>query len=42
MVGLKESWRLASYAYDAAKGSFDLVASQEGIFRPLYFKFKTT
>ena len=42
MVGLKESWRLASYAYDAAKGSFDLVSSQEGIFRPLYFKFKTT
>ncbi|MGN0847432.1 MAG: lactonase family protein [Kiritimatiellia bacterium] len=41
MVGLKESWRLASFAYDKAKGSFDLVASMEGVYRPLFFKFKT-
>lgn len=42
MVGLKESWRLASFAYDRAKGTFDLVASMEGVYRPLFFKFKTT
>ena len=41
MVGLKESWRLASFAYDRAKGTFDLVASMEGVYRPLFFTFKT-
>ncbi len=41
LVGLKESWRLASFAYDKAKGSFDLVASMEGVYRPLFFTFKT-
>ena len=41
MAGLKESWRLASFAYDRAKGTFDLVASMEGVYRPLFFTFKT-
>ena len=41
LVGLKESWRLASFAYDRAKGTFDLVASMEGVYRPLFFTFKT-
>ncbi len=39
MVGLKESWRVASYAYDREKGSFERVAAMEGIYRPLFFKF---
>lgn len=41
LVGLKESWRLASYAYDRAKGTFSIVSSMEGVYRPLFFKFKT-
>lgn len=41
LVGLKESWRVASFAYDRVKGAFDLVASMEGVYRPLFFKFKT-
>ena len=41
MVGLKESWRVASYAYDRNQGKFEIVAKQEGIYRPLFFKFKT-
>ena len=40
LVGLKEDWRVASFAYDKAKGSFTEVARMEGIYRPLYFKFK--
>ena len=39
LVGLKESWRVASYAYDKAKGTFAEVAAMEGIYRPLYFAF---
>ncbi len=39
LVGLKESWRVVSYAYDAAKGAFAPVATMEGIYRPLFFKF---
>ncbi len=39
MVGLKEDWRVASFAYDKAKGAFTQVAKMEGIFRPLYFRF---
>jgi len=41
LVGLKESWRIASYAYDRAKGTFERVMAEEGIFRPLYFRFRT-
>ena len=41
LVGLKEDWRVASFAYDKAKGTFTQVAQMEGIYRPLYFKFKT-
>lgn len=41
MVGLKESWRLASFAYDKASGKFELASSMEGVYRPLFFKFKT-
>ena len=41
LVGLKESWRIASFAYDRAKGAFEPVASMEGVYRPLFFKFKT-
>lgn len=41
MVGLKESWRLASFAYDKVKGKFELASSMEGVYRPLFFKFKT-
>ncbi len=40
LAGLKESWRLASYAYDAAKGTFTRVASMEGVYRPLFFAFR--
>ena len=41
LVGLKEDWRVASFAYDKAKGTFTQVAQMEGVYRPLYFKFKT-
>lgn len=40
LAGLKESWRLASYAYDRANGTFAEVARQDGIYRPLYINFK--
>ena len=40
LVGLKEDWRIASFAYDKAKGTFTQVAKMEGVYRPLYFKFK--
>ncbi len=40
LVGLKESWRVASYAYDRNSGVFTEVAKMEGIYRPLFFKFK--
>ena len=40
LVGLKEDWRIASFAYDKAKGTFTQVAKMEGIYRPLFFKFK--
>ncbi len=40
LVGLKEDWRVASFAYDKAKGTFTQVAQMEGIYRPLFFKFK--
>ena len=40
LVGLKEDWRVASFAYDREKGSFTEVARMEGVYRPLYFKFK--
>ena len=39
LAGLKESWRVASYAYDAGKGSLEEVASIDGIYRPLFFAF---
>lgn len=39
LVGLKESWCLASFAYDRVKGTLNRVASMEGVYRPLYFKF---
>lgn len=39
LVGLKESWRLASYAYEKAKGTFTKVAEMEGVYRPLFFTF---
>ena len=41
LVGLKESWRLASFAYDRRSGVFTPVATMNGIFRPLFFAFKT-
>ncbi len=41
LVGLKEDWRVASFAYDRAKGSFAEVARMEGVYRPLFFKFKS-
>ncbi len=41
LVGLKEDWRVASFAYDKTNGSFTPVAAAEGIHRPLFFKFKT-
>ena len=41
LVGLKEDWRVASFAYDKTKGTFTQVAKMEGIYRPLFFKFKT-
>jgi len=41
LAGLKESWRIASYAYDAKTGKLEEVARQDGIFRPLFFAFKT-
>ncbi len=40
LVGLKEDWRVASFAYDKAKGTFSQVAQMDGIYRPLFFKFK--
>ena len=40
LVGLKEDWRVASFAYDRAKGTFTQVAKMEGVYRPLFFKFK--
>ena len=40
LVGLKEDSRLASFAYDRAKGTFAEVARMEGVHRPLFFKFK--
>ncbi|MBR1589382.1 MAG: lactonase family protein [Kiritimatiellae bacterium] len=39
LVGLKEDWRVASFAYDRANGTFSQVAQMEGVYRPLYFKF---
>ena len=39
LAGLKESWQLASYAYDREKGSFSRLATMEGIHRPLFVKF---
>ena len=39
LVGLKESWRVVSYAYDRTKGTFTQVAAMDGIYRPLYFAF---
>ena len=39
LVGLKQSWRVASYAYDRGKGTFAKVAQMEGVYRPLYFAF---
>jgi len=39
LVGLKESWQVASFAYDRAKGAFTRAALMEGVYRPLYFKF---
>jgi 6-phosphogluconolactonase len=39
LVGLKESWRVCSFAYDRAKGSFERVAAMEGVYRPLFFAF---
>jgi len=41
LAGLKESWRLVSYAYDREKGTFDRVAKMDDIYRPLFFTFKT-
>ena len=41
IAGLKESWRVASYAYDAATGAFEEAARIDGIYRPLFFAFKT-
>ena len=41
LVGLKEDWRVASFAYDRTKGTFTEVTRMEGIYRPLFFKFKT-
>ncbi len=40
LAGLKESWRLASYAYDARTGKLEEVARRDGIYRPLFFAFK--
>ena len=40
IAGLKESWRIASYAYDAEHGTFEEAARLEDIYRPLYFAFK--
>ena len=40
LVGLKEDWRVASFAYDKGNGSFTQVAQMEAIYRPLFFKFK--
>ena len=40
LVGLKEDWRVASFAYDKGKGTFTQVAQMEGVYRPLFFKFK--
>lgn len=39
LAGLKESWRVASYAYDAKTGKFDFVKKMDGVYRPLFFKF---
>ena len=39
LVGLKESWRVASYAYDKSKGTFAKVAQMEGVYRPLFVTF---
>jgi 6-phosphogluconolactonase len=41
LAGLKESGRLASYAYDRETGRFTLAAKMEAIFRPLFITFKT-
>ena len=40
LAGLKESWRLASYAYDARTGRLEEVARRDGVYRPLFFAFK--
>ena len=39
LAGLKESWRVCSFAYDRAKGTFERVAVMEGVYRPLFFAF---
>lgn len=41
LVGLKKSNAIASFAYDKASGTFTEVKRLEGIYRPLFFKFKT-
>lgn len=40
LAGLKESWRLASYAYDRKTGRFTRVAQMDAIYRPLFIAFK--
>ncbi len=40
LAGLKESWCVASYAYDAKTGRLEEVVRRDGIYRPLFFAFK--
>jgi len=40
LIGLKESWRVSSYAYDKATGKFFEVKRQDAVYRPLFFTFK--
>lgn len=41
LVGLKESHVVASFAYDRKTGRFSEVQRMDGVYRPLFFKFKT-